>query len=179
MGNIGDKVLEIVNDEIFHNQIAGFSDTLYDMKEMIARLAYEQNNVADTINEQYRDLNYDLFWEAINYLDIAQPEKVYTARIVGQEMLAFTTTELIQGQIQTLSKLLNEKISIHTVKDEEYWDGIWTTIEDDISGEGVYTAEMERDWGKIMIVHIPKENNIIDEHIQMIEQIFESPIVRV
>lgn len=180
LGNIGDKVLEIVNDEIFHNQIDGFFDTLYDMKEMIARLAYEQNSVADTINEQYRDLNYDLFWEAINYLDIAQPEKVYTSRIVGQELFVFTNSKLMDDQKRALSKLLNEKISLYVVNenDQEYWKDARTAIENNIPGSELSIVTMEREWGDMNVIFISREDDISDEYLQIIQQHFGSPLVR-
>ncbi len=178
VGNIRDAVIKILNEDILHEQIDGFRETLYEMREMIARLAYEQNNVADTINEQFRDLNYDLFGEAVKYADSCHPKEIFNARIVGKEFVIFTVSEISSIERQTISNLLNENISVFTISKEKYWEELFNAIELAVLHQEYTFLPMERDWGNMNIISLSQESDVSDEQIQIAQQLSDSPVVR-
>ena len=117
---IGDAVNDNLDKGVFQIQIDGFVKSLRDMREMMRGLAYRQNKVADAINEQYRDLNYELFRNAAMYLQIDHHEKVLTARVVGKKMLVFSTTAVSEEIAEKFSNLIGEKVEFHRKDEANY-----------------------------------------------------------
>ena len=117
---IGAAVDDNLNKGVFQRQIYGFVEALRDMRSMMRGLAHRQNKVADAINEQYRDLNYELFRNAAMYLQIDYPEKVLTARVVGKKMLVFSTTAGSEEIAEKFSNLIGEKVEFHRKDEANY-----------------------------------------------------------
>lgn len=181
--NIGDSVIENLNESVFNRQINGFRDALIDMYEMMRELSYRQNKVADAINAQYQNLNYELFWHAINYLNLEQPHEVLIARVVGNKMFVFSTTFVSGEDEDKLSKLIGEKIDFRKTEDEEYWKVVFYVLEHFILKSNFSTPRfVENDTeGDMHLIVLPKnkEYQFKDkvEEIQLAQQLLCEPVV--
>ena len=177
LSNIGDNIIKIINEDIHQKTIYGFRDTLLNMYGISSRLAFEQNVVADKINEQYRDLNYDLFWEATNYSGEKQPKKVITARIVGKTLLLFTTSR--KPDLEKTKKLLDENVVVCTVgEDDKFTEDVFNILEKIVlKHDFAFYDFIDEDWGKMKVIELPATVNFSAEQIQIAEQLLYSPVV--
>lgn len=176
---IKDSVAEIINEEIFNKQIWGFRNILLDMYDMLINLAYQQNKIADAINFQYRNLNYELFWNAINYLNVNQPEQVLTARVVGEKMFVFSTSYVSREIEEKMSKLLGEKIDFRKTEDDDYWKVVFYVVENFILRSKFYTPKFVEDEesGDMHLIELPSDKYFSEEQIQLAQQILCDPAV--
>ena len=181
--NVGDSVIKNLNESVFNRQIDGFRDALIDMYEMMRELSYRQNKVADAINEQYRSLNYELFWHAVEYLQIEQPDQVFLARVVGKKMFVFSTT-YVSGEIEEkISKLIGEKVDLRKTEDEDYWKVVYYVVENFILQSEFSTPRFveNKTEGDMHLVRLPKNKkfqfeNKTDE-ILLAEQLLSDPVI--
>lgn len=183
LNNLGDSVIKNLNESVFNIQIDGFRDALIDMYKMMLELSYRQNKVADAINEQYRNLNYELFWNAIRYLQIEQPKQVFTARVVGKKMFVFTTS-YVSGEIEEkISKLIGEKVDFRKTEDEDYWQVVYSVVEKFILRSEFSTPRFveNKAEGDMYLTRLPKSKkfqfeNKTDE-ILLAEQLLGEPVI--
>ena len=182
LGKIGTQVVDTLNNEILNKQIAGFRDTLIDMCEIMKQLSFEQNAVAYTINGAYQDLNFNLYCQASGFADTSVGLKgMMVARVVGKEFVIFTTSEMPEADRKAVANLLDEKVSVYTVTDENYWGDLVNVLETEILRNefNIYSI-VNDERGRLDIVEIPQgilHNKPSDEQIQLTQQITESPVV--
>ena len=183
LSKIGDSVINILNKEILNKQIGGFRDTLIDMCNTLENLAFAQNKVADAINEQYRSLNYKLFWHAMKYLNLEQPHQVFLARVVGKKMFVFSTT-YISGEIEEkISKLIGEKVDFRKTEDEDYWEVVYAVVERFIlrSELSIPRFVENKTEGDMYLIRLPKNKKFQFENkkdeILLAEQLLSDPVI--
>ena len=100
------NVNKIIKQDILGNQIKGFRAKLVSMQQMLTELSRDQNQVATTLNSQYKALNSALLIRAAMYADIPHEKlkQVSTCRIVGEEFLiTINEGNLSEGDRRKLS----------------------------------------------------------------------------
>ena len=176
-----DGVIKIINEQIFDKQIDGFGRTLNSMRDMLADLAYAQNIVADTINYQYKDLNFQLLVRAAMYSNVEPDEfsEVTTVRIVGKEFVIINATKMYVPSQRKISNLIGEKVTVYEVDAENYFDGIFNNVRDNILRyEFSFTQFYENaDTGDMYIIVLPRYENFSDTQIELTQQLFSDPVV--
>ncbi|MBR1645963.1 MAG: 50S ribosome-binding GTPase [Selenomonadaceae bacterium] len=181
LSNVGDSVIKVINEEIFGKQIDGFYNTLFSMADMLENLSYAQNSVADTLNHQYGELNFQLLVRAAQYSQIGSDELSIStiARIVGEEFFFVNSKRLSESNRQKLSELLGEKLSVCKVGDETYFDDVVDYVQRNILGceFGFDKFVEDEDNGDMYLIHLPGSGNFTDEEIQLTQQIFDDPVI--
>ena len=180
----GDSVCKIINEDIFDKQIDGFCDKLVSMQQMLTELSYDQNLVADTLNRQYINLNWELLVRAAWYADI-QPEKfkqVSNYRIVGEEFLIINEGNLSEGDKRKLANLLGEPVTVLKVTDSEQR---FSQIQEFVSKK-VLILRQNLSWtrfvedetnGDMYLIVLPTNGYFDAKQIQLTQQIFSDPVV--
>ena len=176
-----DSLLDILNEQVLHRQIDGFWDALDSMRDRLANLAYAQNLVADTINFQYQDLNFKLLVRAAMYSDVGPEEflKITVARIVGKEFLVINATKMYKPSQRKIAKLIGEKITVYEVDSENYFDGVFDNIRDNIlQYEFSFTKFYENeDTGDMYLIILPRYENFLNSQIELTQQLFSDPVI--
>ncbi len=183
LGMTTDNVLEVLNKEILNKQIGGFRDTLIDMLNMFKPLAYSQNNVATAINNQYKDLNFELFIRAAFYLK-SNPEefqKLTVVRIVGEEMIVINAAEVSEETERKLSKILGEKVTCYKVDGENYKFGVLDclhyhvlNLEPGDTNVEIFVEDEEN--GDMLLLYLPGNIYFTPSQIQFAQQLVSQTI---
>lgn len=180
--DVGNGIVEILNDQIHGKLIWDFRKKLFEMRDMLQQLSYTQNISADVINSQYGNLNYILLCEGINYAgsDSNKLEEVTVARFVSSEMLVFSTTasELSSTVKNKVSDLIGEHISFVTVDDENYFDNVLdflrkNVVRHDFSFE-LFVKNGNND---MYLAFLPEDKNFSDVQVQLTQQLCQDPVV--
>ena len=183
LGKTWDSLTDVINNEILGKQIRGFKDTLFDMMNMLEKLAYTQNHVADTINSQYFDLNGQLLWDAIQYSgdDPRKLEKLELARVVGNKFLVFSTTasKISDSTRRKISSLIGENVEFYEIDEENYFGDEMKIIEEKIlkSEFGFSKFVEDEENGDMYVITLPRENYYTPEQIQLAQQLTYDPVV--
>ena len=111
LNNMHNQVIDIFNKDILGKGIDEFSDILGDYAHMLARLGQSQTYMAETLAEEFGDLNAKLLGEAIDYKGAGVISSVSdVARVPGKTMIAFA--ERSNLNTKDLSALMEEEIVI-------------------------------------------------------------------
>lgn len=180
VSKIGDGVLKVLNEKILHEQVDGFGSLLDDRLRILQMLAYEQNSLADVINKQFYDLNFNLYNRAGDFygrkIDL---QEVSLCRIVGKQFIVFTTTKIPQKEYVALSNILSERVSVYVVDDEDYWEEVMHIAEKEIAKcELSLEKFIDEEWGKMYFIETNDEPCLENDQIQLIQQIWDSPVLR-
>ena len=179
LSNIDDNVLKILNVQILHKQVDGFENALFGMRDMRERLAYVQKKMADTVNDLYRDLNYRLLWEAMEYTggNPRDLKEVFTARIVGDQFLVFSVDDMPVEIQKALAKLFQEKFYASRCDNDNYWNDVGRALESSILHQsfGMNTF-IDEDWRRMSTIALEDKDCLSTEQKQLMEQIWDSPI---
>ena len=153
------------------------------MMNMLEKLAYTQNHVADTINSQYFDLNGQLLWDAIQYSgdDPRKLEKLELARVVGNKFLVFSTTasKISDSTRRKISSLIGENVEFYEIDEENYFGDERKIIEEKIlkSEFGFSKFVKDEENGDMYVITLPRENYYTPEQIQLAQQLTYDPVV--
>lgn len=105
------QIIDIFNKDILGKGIDEFSDLLGDYAHMLARLGQSQNYMAETLAQEFGDLNVKLLGEAISYKGAGVISSVSEiARVPGKTMVAFADRSSLNTK--ELSALMEEEIII-------------------------------------------------------------------
>ncbi len=176
LSKIDDQLVDAFNDKILHEQVNAFIDNLFDMTASLRRLAYTQNKIADTINDQYGDLNFEMFSNALRYVNNPYGiNGIMTARLVGKELIVFSTNEVPEASRKNVSDLLGEKVRAFTVDEDNYWQEVRENVRLHIFDEDfdILTVVSE-DYGSMNVVELSSYWEDSDEA-ELAQQIFDSP----
>lgn len=178
----GDSVIKIINEEIFDKQIDGFRDKLFSMQEMLVELSYDQNLVADTLNNRYYELNCSLLIRAAEYSKINPDDfREFAAyRIVGEEFLILNEGSLSEDDRRKLANLLGETVTVCKVSDgEKRFDEECEFVTKKILEHefGFTNFVKDEDNGDMYIIILPRNKNFTAKQIQLTQQIFGDPVV--
>lgn len=183
LNNIRKNLTDVIDNKILGRQIHGFKDTLIDMMNMLEKLAYTQNHVADTINSQYFDLNGRLIWNVIHHSndDPRKLEHVEFARVVGNKVIVFSTTasEISDSTRRKMSGLIGENVELYEVDDENYFGDEMKVIEEKIlkSQFGFSKFVEDEENGDMYVINLPRENYYTSEQIQLVQQLTADSVV--
>ncbi|MBR3050090.1 MAG: hypothetical protein IKG61_01390 [Selenomonadaceae bacterium] len=109
LNQMHNKVVETFNNEILAKGVDEFSDLLAGYQFMLAHLGKSQYKIARALFREFKDLNFKLLGEAINYKHAGVAEEVSNiARIPGEIMIIFAERWSLKAK--ELSDLLGEKI---------------------------------------------------------------------
>ena len=123
------QLIDIINERIHRGMIGGFSDNLIARGELLWNSAQAQEKIADTINEQYRNLNFENLIEALDHIDNPRGlGSIVTARSFGEELAVFSTTLMLEDTRQELSKLLGEKVRAFEYTKDNFADDVRNII---------------------------------------------------
>lgn len=184
ISDTGDSIRKIINEDIFGKQIDGFRDKLTSMQQMLTDLSYDQNSVADTLNWQYKDLNFELLVRAAMHADIP-PEKfkqVANYRIVGEEFLIVNEGNLSEGDRSKLANLLGEPVTVLKVTDSEQR----FSQEHEFVSKKILILRQNLSWttfvedetnGDMHLIVLPRKGYFDAKQIQLTQQIFADPVV--
>lgn len=164
-------------------QVQGFGATLISMKDTLKHLAYAQNAVADTINERYRHLNFELLMHAAMYSNVNPREfmNVRTARTVGDKFLIINRAWVSGLNRDKISRLIGENIICFTIdKGDSYFDDLREYVRADILQSNfkrtVFVENEDAD--DMYLISLPKNKTFTTEQIQLTQQIFNDPVIR-
>ena len=74
-------------------------------------------------------MNFNLFAEALNYVNKHEPmHEILTARIVGEELIVFSTTAIADSMRKKISDALGEKVTAFKIDSAGYWDNVQDTV---------------------------------------------------
>lgn len=182
ISNIGDGMIKILNEKILDEQIGGFRETLDSIQDMFVNLAYAQNLVADTLSEQYNDLNIELLIRAAMHADIPPEEfsQISTARFVGEEFLIINESNLLETSQRELTNLLGENVTVCKVLDDEkrFNEECEFVTKKILGQEFGFTKFVEDETnGDMFIIVLPRNRNFTAKQIQLTQQIFSDPVV--
>lgn len=84
--DLKENVVKIVEEKIIRDAANEFSDALYNMANLLAKLGYTQNNLAMVLGRKFNDLNIELLTNAIEYSQLPAPvEEVKEVEEVVEE----------------------------------------------------------------------------------------------
>ena len=156
---------------------------MIDMLNMFKPLAYSQNNVATAINNQYKDLNFELFIRAAFYLK-SNPEefqKLTVVRIVGEEMIVINAAEVSEETERKLSKILGEKVTCYKVDGENYKFGVLDclhyhvlNLEPGDTNVEIFVEDEEN--GDMLLLYLPGNIYFTPSQIQFAQQLVSQTI---
>lgn len=109
--DIHDTALNIFKEEILGKGIDELIDTLTAYQFMLARLAKNQSDMANSLFKEYEDLNFRLLNEAIEYKNAGRIRNFEAlARIPGETMIVFANGRNLNTA--KLSDLLGESVTV-------------------------------------------------------------------
>ena len=103
---IGDKVLEVLNDNILEKGVNGLLITLDERDDMMMELADEESSMAYDMAVELKVLNARLWEEAEEYLGLSANDLYNIARVPGKCLYAFGQNRYSKDDLGALSKLL-------------------------------------------------------------------------
>lgn len=171
-----DQLVKTINRSVLRRQIKGFRIVLVNLMESMFRLAFDQKCAADLINDQFKELTFNLIVEALNHVGNPNDlEEIVTARSVGEELLLFSTDELSDEIKKRAEELLDEKITALRVSGDNYWDDVKTRSEKELLREEFYYLKfLERIYGKMQVIVLPPKFKDTSRA-QLMQQLFDSP----
>ncbi len=177
LSKIDEQLVDAFNDKILHEQVNVFTDNLFAMLDSLKRLAYTQNKIADTINDQYGGLNFEMVSSALKYVNNPYGiSGIMTARLVGNELIIFSTNEIPEESRQKMSELLGEKVRTFTVDEDNYWRDVKEIVTDEVLDDGYLEINgvVEEDYGSMVVIDLMPDKEYTDEA-ELIQQIFDAP----
>ena len=182
ISKVRNGVMKIIENEIFGKQVDGFRQNLFAMRDMIGKLSYAQNILANTVNDCFRDINFNLFVNAKQYIDSrtsrTEMKEILTARTVGNSFIVFSTIKLSDKAQIKISALLGEKVSAFKVGKDDYWQSVFATVNNAIIKNELVEQDFSYEpWGKMSVIYLPDDAELSDNQIQLIQQVHESPVV--
>ncbi len=181
LAKTSENVLKLINEKILDGQILDFRDKLFEMQDMITDLAYAQNVIADTVNRQYRNLNWELLIQAESFLQIPYDEilQANILRNVGNKILLLNEGNLSEDSRIKLEKLISEKFIVHKVSSENHWDDIHEYFSEYVLNfDFGFTRFVEDEKnGDMHIIVLPRYGEYEEEAIQFLQQIYEDPVI--
>lgn len=176
---VSESVLKFMNDKILNEQVRGFEEILFNMRDMCTNLAYAQNKMAEAINAEYREINLKLLFEAIKYSgnNTNELDDVMTARIVGEKIIVFSTREIPYHVRMGVKDLIQEKIISFKCSKDDYWSDVGEVLENKILQQGFYFDKFfEEEWGLMYTISFDNKSILKAEQIQLAQQLFDSPV---
>ena len=181
MAKTSENVLKLINEKILHGQIAGFRDKLFEMQDMIADLAYSQNIIADTVNRQYKNLNWELLNQAGEFLKLPYDE-IYHAELfrnVGNKILLMNETNMSEDSRIKLEKLISEKFEVYKVSSEYHYPDVLEYFREKIDQFQFVKFVEDENNGDMYIILLLRSGDYKEEDIQFLQQATENPVVLV
>ena len=185
MAKVKQSVQSILDKDLHGEQVRKFRNALIDQLEIVERLACAQYKIADTINSQYKNLNFKLFVEARQHIgqknlgEQYYMDEIMIARVVSKEFVIFATNKMPKWECDTLSKLLGgDHVSSFEVSSSNYWQDVKEIIKRDIIGNSntEFWKQFDGKWGqaiKIEVSRMPSE-----EVKQIVQQIWSASLIK-
>ena len=177
LSKIDEQLVDAFNEKILSEQVNVFTDNLFAMLDSLKRLAYTQNQIAATINDQYGDLNYEMLSNALQYVNNPYGiQGIMTARLVGKELIVFSTDEIPEESRKNVSELLGERVRAFTVDDDNYWQEVKDTVQLQILDDDPMSIInfVDEDYGSMAVIDLLSYREDSDEA-ELAQQIFDSP----
>lgn len=125
MEDVGDKVLEVLNDNILHKGVDGLLAALDKRDDMMMELADDESSMAYEMAGELKALNNYLYQEAEEYLGMPKNEICDIAKVPGIGMYVFGSKNYTNDELKRLSSLLMDmgKFNYNRVTEGEksYW----------------------------------------------------------
>ncbi len=173
LSKIREGMLKILNEKILGEQIAGFRDTLVNMKQMLIALASRQSIAARIINERYQALNASLLKVAVQYIGSHfDTKKTRIARIVGQDFLVLSQTGFSEAESKELSALLGERV-ISVVSASKKRADRKRAMEDVIQVKCKWKKLFE----SIVVLELPQGHDTLETQRDLMQQMMDAPLV--
>lgn len=103
---IGNKVIDVLNDNILNKGVDGLLTTLDKRDDMMMKLADEESSMAFEMSGELTLLNAYLWQEAEKYLGLSENEIYDIARVPGTCLYAFGQKKYTPNELDSLAKLL-------------------------------------------------------------------------
>ena len=177
LSKIDEQLVDAFNEKILSEQVNVFTDNLFAMLDSLKRLAYTQNQIAATINDQYGDLNYEMLSNALQYVNNPYGiQGIMTARLVGKELIVFSTDEIPEESRKNVSELLGERVRAFTVDDDNYWQDVREIVQQQILDDDPMSIInfVDEDYGSMAVIDLLSYREDSDEA-ELAQQIFDSP----
>lgn len=153
MDQVGEKVLEVLNEKIIYEGVDGLLATLDKRDDIMMELAAEEQSMANDIQIELAFVNLNLWAEADKYLGLTKEGDnfINIARIPGKCIYAFGIKKYSDDELQLLSELLVGEFNYVQITEEEreklyWWDTIKNLYDGNIGLEDISYSKDEKIW---------------------------------
>lgn len=116
LSEMHNKAIDKFNEKVLAKGVDEFADLLAGYQFMFARLGESQYNMAAVLANNFRDLNYKLVEEAVDYTNAGTASVGDIPRIPGEKMIIFADSSNLDTR--KLSDLLGENVSVMKPEEE-------------------------------------------------------------